>query len=1133
MNSLLTTTQGSPYLNHFATLCVAMLLLFAANLAQADDTEVYTDLQQCATVSQENYRFVFIVDNSGSMSSGEFIASKATIDATITEVLNSDLENIEVAIVQYGSQPAWRCCWSFSSVNHSFEVTVPFTSDVTTALNWNRRFGRAPGSGDFHQDHQPASLAAMRRAGVYGPGQPLDVTDATNVQFVFFTDAGRDWSGSGCCSSIVRGNTNIGNLSLGTTYAGFGEYDALKRGDVLPNGLKAQFTLLHVSPGGAHTLAGAAIASPGGNYVGAVEFNAGDPEGPGTTPRRYVQGTFDVNGDSSRILELIQQVIEEIQTITFTGQAPAISVNAFNQLRHRNELYFSVFQPTTSPKWNGNVKKYVLSNDGVLVDANGNPAIDPNSGSISETAQSFWSSEADGPIVEKGGFREHLTNARTVYTEISAFEGGTGNSLVSIQSDSDIKYSALGLGDETAGVCLPGPDDEVSNTLTISDALTTVEDQLLARGGTSVVLDFDSSGGVFYRLEYATDSGGSGVVCEATVAASPPSRTCSGTLPANATNISLSFQSMPEDTTSLVDYTLRYNFTPSTPSAAICGTNDDQRTDLINWTRGVDVYNEDGDLVFTDPHNFAADPLHTRPFVITYSGSSVENAQEVLFESDNLGALRALDPADGTEIWSYIPEEHLDNIRRFALNKAGSPKPYGLDGRVSVVQRKAESSTPSNVLLREVTLYMGERRGGRNYYSVDVSDASKSVNNAPSLNWKIKGSTDARFSDLGQTWSAMVPAKIKTGCSDNGSGCEITEVLIFSGGYDEAYDNESSMPEGTLGNALFIVDLATGGDNFFWSVGNDNDARTARDHTLNLEMVHSFPTTPTIVDSDGDGAVDALFAIDISGVVWRIDFDRTKSKTSSSLATGGKIATLASSGELRRFFSELDVSRSNPRSGSDHFNIVVGSGYRAHPNDLTDAANRIYVLRDPFTSKRRMGGLSESSRYKYFDAGSGSARVVTVADLINYNSLSGVAEYGFYRNLTGSGEKIFQQSVTFNETIIVSSFLPATEGDESCGVGRGRTYFLDVLTGESIFSEEWVDLKRPGLPPQATILHTPHTIVCLDECVKAEEPEESSDDEEDECDKSNFDAGLQAAVNSTACGLEKGRAYRSQWRENR
>ena len=292
----------------------ALVLLWALLIAPsyAEDSDIYTAIAQCEVPSTEAYRFIFIVDNSGSMSSWEFTQSRNTINTTIQQVLNSDLTDIEVAIVQYGTNNSTR--------EHGYNVTVPFTSDIATATNWNRNYGRGTSNWIWYQDHQPGSLSRMRLDDVYGAGNLLDTTDATNVQFVFFTDALRDYWW-GCCSSLVNtGSPNHGDLSQ--VLPGFGEYDALKNGTVLPNGIEAQFTILHVPPGGGWgppaSRAAAAIASPGGSYIGDVEFNAGDPEGPGTKPRRYVQGNFSVT-DSTRIVELIDQVIEEVRCYLYNG----------------------------------------------------------------------------------------------------------------------------------------------------------------------------------------------------------------------------------------------------------------------------------------------------------------------------------------------------------------------------------------------------------------------------------------------------------------------------------------------------------------------------------------------------------------------------------------------------------------------------------------------------------------------------------------------------------------------------------------------------------------------------------------------------------------------------------------------
>ena len=791
----------SRWIEMFRLVVVVIISVLASPLG-ADDTEIYDDMLQCSVPDTEKYRFIFIVDNSGSMSSWEFAQSQSTINTTISEVLNSDLDDIEVAVVQYGTNH-----WSRE---HKYTVSVPFTDDVAIATNWNRHYG--PGSDRFWdlQDHQPASLSRMRLDNVYDQGGLLDVTDATNVQFVFFTDAYRDID-SGCCSSLISDDHGKhGDLSL--VLPGFGEYDALKSGSVLPNGLKAQFTILHVPPGGywgqLASMAAAAIASPGGNYVGSVEFNSGDPEGPGTKPRRYVQGNFSVS-DSSQIIELIQQVLEEVKDATYTNVAPAISVNAFNELQHRDELYFSVFKPSNRPRWGGNVKKYTINTDGAILDADGDPVIDAESVSVVEDAKSYWSDFKDGASVVSGGYRGKLTNNQIIYTDPTAFETiPESDELKSIDLDSRLRLDSLDLAEEdTSGQCvLIG--DKVNGTVTVPTSEVMPESGIAVDPG-SVTIKFTTSESVeaYLRLHPSDDSTDPiSEVCRGIYAGQDDVHACTIDVDSDIEKIDLVFSG--QDESSEVEYILEYNI-PDVGSSTACITVEQQRLEFQAWLRGVDVYNENGNESFTDAHQFAADPLHSKPFVITYSGTSADDAKDILFFTDNLGMLHAVNPANnaGTKLWSYMPEEHLDNAKKLILNKAGQPKVYGLDGPISVVQRKADTSNRTDYQLREVTLYIGERRGGRNYYGVDVSNATSSINNRPTVKWKIRGGKSDQFDDLGQSWSRMLPRKIAYNCDQVSANCQFMEVLVFTGGYDPANDSIGSIPTGTLGNAVYIVDL--------------------------------------------------------------------------------------------------------------------------------------------------------------------------------------------------------------------------------------------------------------------------------------------------------------------------------------
>lgn len=419
------------YLSRFVLVLLSALCL----VAQAEDISIYENAgADVCSANPGSHRYVFIVDNSGSMDSSEFLQSKSTIDAVINLVFASGLEGVEVAVVQYGT--------NHYDQEHKYDVTVPFTDDLAVALSWTRAYG--PGSSRYWdlEDHLPASLARMRTEGVWSNSGALALTDATNVQFVVFTDAWESWGPNDCCSNLVARGYNVANESNSGTIStglGFTEYNRLKNGSVLMNdegvALSAQFTVLNTNTNSSAQSAAAAIASPGGDWNGAVAANSGDPEGSQTKPRRYIQGSFSP-ADTTLLVDLVTQVIAETKAVTYTQVAPAVAVNAFNRLTHSDKIYYSIFEPQLQPRWNGNVKKFRLAVSGTVVDEEGDSAIEANSGAIKDSALSFWSggnypecadlpgctTTKDGREVIVGGFREQTTNVRTIYSDNSALE---------------------------------------------------------------------------------------------------------------------------------------------------------------------------------------------------------------------------------------------------------------------------------------------------------------------------------------------------------------------------------------------------------------------------------------------------------------------------------------------------------------------------------------------------------------------------------------------------------------------------------------------------------------------------------------------------------------------------------------
>ena len=141
---------------------------------------------------------------------------------------------------------------------------------------------------------------------------------------------------------------------------------------------------------------------------------------------------------TDELIAVFGEIAENVADVDASFTAPAATVNQFNRLSHRDDLYFALFRPEVKPRWNGNIKRFKLGaeNDGsgdVLIrDRDGYPAIDENTGNFSIQSRSFWpgknddgtvNNEADGANVAEGGAANQLAltglqgiGARRVYT---------------------------------------------------------------------------------------------------------------------------------------------------------------------------------------------------------------------------------------------------------------------------------------------------------------------------------------------------------------------------------------------------------------------------------------------------------------------------------------------------------------------------------------------------------------------------------------------------------------------------------------------------------------------------------------------------------------------------------------------
>ena len=231
------------------------------------------------------------------------------------------------------------------------------------------------------------------------------------------------------------------------------------------------------------------------------------------------------------------------------------------------------------------------------------------------------------------------------------------------------------------------------------------------------------------------------------------------------------------------------------------------------------------------------------------------------------------------EEWAFIPQEFLRRSSR-SLRQRRHVATSTTASTAICACRWSPTTTTSSKRGEKVYLFFGMRRGGDFYYGLDVSDPA-----SPQLLWKLDG---ASLPGLGQTWSTpdadahRYPSAATTTQNADQLRARHRRRLRSRPGQLPGVVTD------TIGNSIYIVDSVVR------RPALARQPRTARRQSRlrgdGRSMDYSIPARIRVVDLDGDGYADRMYAGDMGGQVWR--FDVTNGSTSASLVAGGVIAQL-------------------------------------------------------------------------------------------------------------------------------------------------------------------------------------------------------------------------------------------------
>ena len=454
-------------------------------------------------------------------------------------------------------------------------------------------------------------------------------------------------------------------------------------------------------------------------------------------------------------------------------------------------------------------------------------------------------------------------------------------------------------------------------------------------------------------------------------------------------------------------------------AASLAVADSTEKNKLINYVHGLDAYDEDGNGLTTEKRDWIlGDVLHSKPTVVNYSTFTLADEgdcsinRSLVFVGSNDGMLHAFRDCDGSELWAFVPQDLLPNLQY----SHGTTHSYYVDSSPSTyvydADRDGNIETADN---DKVIIMFGERRGGGFYYAIDVTTPA-----SPLYLWRIS-STESPFSDdyseLAETWSEPVISKVYI---DSG-GTNVVKVAAFIGaGYDNVAEDAEPAAAATKGRGIYAVEIATlaSGVPVFTTSGHKIWGYTIAD---NSNLARPILSQLAILDINGNGYADRLYAGDTGGGLWRFDVGSNL----TSAWTGRKIFQSnpgADSSTGRKIFYKPAVTLE-----VGYEMLFFGTGDRAHPVSATEV-NRLYAVKDTGQTTAK----TESN----------------LSDATSSSSVNIASTYGWYAKLnTNTEEKVLAQAAVFGGVAYYTTYTPVVTASMcSTGGGTSRLYALEYLT---------------------------------------------------------------------------------------
>ena len=296
---------------------------------------------------------------------------------------------------------------------------------------------------------------------------------------------------------------------------------------------------------------------------------------------------------------------------------------------------------------------------------------------------------------------------------------------------------------------------------------------------------------------------------------------------------------------------------------------------IIDFVRGVDVFDEDEDASVNDERWKLADIYHSAPRI----------HDNRIYVGSNGGMLHSFDLNSGVENWAFVPPNLLATLKDMESSTANqSSSIYGVDGTPSIREISYLDSADNTVT--KTILMVGLGRGGKGYFALDITDkdapefmfafqnmgantvrfwdAAGDMTEYATSEWADSDNDKMDYRKLGEAWSTPQITQLPVQVAD-GELPRQEWVAIFGAGYASDSVNDAEIKEG---QGVYVVRLE--GDK-----AGERRALIELNDTRNNQISSRVPGDVALVTPDRSAQATYRGAMayvgDLDGQVWKIN----------------------------------------------------------------------------------------------------------------------------------------------------------------------------------------------------------------------------------------------------------------------